>query len=192
MKAQKEATKKRNWETFRTEFVTGDIVTLSKYFKGKKIPRGTWSHHTKGWVPEREKYQRDVGDEIKAEVKKAKVLTASKQAEYLSSVVAGVLNRWKIMNNNLTKWESELLAKPTQKELNRIGKNFNEVTRMLPELMKTLELLAGRADSRPEVHDKTKKEIEQLQKQYDEKRNRIDKMAKRGPIKVVKKKAIAG
>ena len=182
------AAKKRDWTVMRTEYVTGPDVTLSKFFRIKKIPRGTWSHHTKGWVHEREKYQQQTGDEIKDVVKKAKVLSAAQQAEYLSGVVAGVLNRWKRLNDGMASMEKALGSNPTRKELTRITRQFNETTRLLPELMKTLELLAGRATARPEVHDKTKKEIEQLQRQYDEKRKRIGQLARKGTLTIVKRK----
>jgi len=181
--------KGRDWETIKREFITSDIPTMTKFFAKKKISRGTWTHHTKGWKKERDVYRRSIDAEILAETKKTKVLTASKQAEYMSTIVLKTLERWQAMNKKIDDIESKIKKKKTYTDLEhaRLAKQLNEITRMLPALVESVELLEGRATSRPDLQDKTSAEMSRLEKEFDEKKKRMQKALKGGKLTLVKK-----
>ena len=181
---------KYDWPAIKQEYVTGNEPCMKKFFEVKGIGRGTYSRHCGGWKEERDEFLKHVDEQSREEIKKKKVLDATEQAEYMSSVVAGMLSRWQRLHKKLILWEKEFeqYEVPTAEGIANLAKQLNATARVLPDLMKCVELLAGRATDRPGDNGFNKAKLEALNKEFEEKVNRIMQTAKQGPLKIVRKK----
>lgn len=51
---------RHDWKALKAEFINGDVISLSAFFRGKKIAKSTWERRTKGWIQKRDEVREKV------------------------------------------------------------------------------------------------------------------------------------
>ena len=143
--------KKSDYDALETEFITGEWNTLSKFCQDKGLQYGTIRKHAKGWRDKQAAHRNTISSAVKDADVRGKVLDAERKAEYLSGVLAGMLNQWKDMQDEYSKIKTSLASK--EFVANRAGRArvmgvMRQLERGMGEINKSLELLAGRPTSR--------------------------------------------
>ena len=143
---------KHNWKALKTEYVTGDITNISEFARMKDIPWSTISKHSSGWAKAQEQHRHNIGTEIEESDVKEKVISAQKRKEHMSTVIDGTLAHWRKLNAKLAEIETEMSGQqPSMKMLQDLRKAHNATTKILPDLIRVMELLDGGATSRTDT-----------------------------------------
>ena len=143
--------KKHDYEAVKTQFITGEWNTLRKFCDANGLVYGTIRKYATGWIGEQRKHRNTISSAVKDADVRGKVLDAEKKAEYLSGVLAGMLNQWQDMNTEYQDIKATLAIKDkvvSRAERARVMNMMRSLERGLSEINKSLELLAGRPTSR--------------------------------------------
>lgn len=178
-----------DWDGIKAEWVISDHNSLTNFFKGKDIRTGTWEKHTTGWITARQKHRQEIAETIQKRDVEAKILTVERQQEMMSGVLVGIINQWQRIYRRLSSHErnrnpEELMTKAQYaKDVELLTK----VTRLMPELIRVNELLAGRPTDREDAVDADKmlaKRAQELQGNFEKWRERLAKEVEVGGYEI--------
>ena len=147
---------KHNWAALKTAYITGDIRTVAEFARINGIPANTINKHTKGWLKEKAEYMQNICNKTEEELEKKaveeKVISAQKRKECISEVLRGTMDQWARIRNKIAMIEAELKDQPvSQKMLSELRKVQATDTKIMPDLIRCLELLDGGATSRTDT-----------------------------------------
>ena len=143
---------KHNWSALKTEFVTGEINNIAEFARIHDIPHNTIIKHQKGWVQEQATFRQQVHNEIKVDEATEKVLSARKRKEYLSEYISGAVEQWKRLRKKLAEVEEAMEGQaPNMRMLQELRRAYSAETKILPDLLRAMELLDGGATSRTDT-----------------------------------------
>lgn len=163
---------KHNWTALKTEFVTGDINHIIEFARLKGIPHNTIIKHQKGWLDAQAKHRQNTHNKIEEKVSEKRALSAEKKIAEMSSAMMGAFDQWRKIAEKLKGLEKDVETGNSQKNLENARQAHNAALKVLPELMKSLQLLEGGATSRTDAvirgkrtKDMSYEEIEELERE---------------------------
>lgn len=177
---------KHNWKALKTAYVTGEIKTVSEFARVNGIPQNTISKHAKGWVEDKARFMQKVCTRIEEKAVSEKVLSAEKRKEYLSEYIRGTVEQWKRLKSKIIEVEEAMQGQPpNMRMLQELRRVFNADTKILPDLLRAMELLEGGATSRTDTviggkrtKDMSEQELhdteEELAREVLEKKEKVD------------------
>jgi hypothetical protein len=179
-----------DWVALKAEWIISDAPSLSRYFAKKGIAKRTWAAHSPGWIDARQQHRQNVADMLQKRDADAKILTVQKQQEVMSSVFVGVVNLWQRVYKKIAEHDSATQgvgAPMSQTQYNEALDDLGMITRLMPDLIKTNELLAGRPTGREDAADADKmlaKRVGELKATFEKRRERLAKEIEAGGFKI--------
>ncbi len=159
----------RNWKAVKTEFITGDISNVAEFARMKGIPQNTVEKHAKGWAKEQADHRQIISDKIAKKDVTQKVVSAEKRKEHMSLVIDGAIEQWRQSNAKLVEMEIALQGQtPNQRMLDSLRKAHNSTMKLLPDLIRTMELLDGGATTRNDTVVKGKRTKDMTEQELHE------------------------
>ena len=149
----------QDWESLRTEFVTGEIATLQAFATAHNLSYSSVTQNSKGWLKEREEIRIEVQRAARTAYLKEKQVTAESQAEQFTVILDQTISQWHDLHDEYKKCIAGLKHKvPSRRHRAAILQIMRQIERSLIEQSKNLEVLSGRVSSRSESgkiqHDK--------------------------------------
>ncbi len=118
----------------------------------KGIPADTINKHSKGWLEAQAEHRQEIGDRLTEGDIEQKVMDAEKRKEHMSTVIEGSLDQWRKLNAQLSEAEIAMQGQPiNMKTLDTLRKSHNAATKILPDLIRVMELLDGGATARTDT-----------------------------------------
>ena len=101
------------------------------------------------------------------------MIDAQKRKEHISSIIDGTVVQWRRLNSQLAHVEDVLAGQaPNMKMLQELRKAHNATTKIIPELIRVMELLDGGATARTDTiiggkhtKDMTEKELHEAEEE---------------------------
>ncbi len=172
----------RNWKAVKTEFVTGDISNVAEFARMKGIPPDTINKHSKGWLQEQAEHRQNISIKIEEKDIEEKVIDSEKRKQHMTTVIDGTLDQWRKLNAQLAEMEIQMQGQaPNMKMLQDLRKAHNATTKILPELIRVMELLDGGATARTDTVVKGKRTKDMTEKElHDAEEELAKEVLKRG------------
>lgn len=144
------AKKKTDYEQLKMAYITGRVPSLAQFARDNGVKYHTLMKYTSGWKALRRKHWHTVADTVQDCVTQHEVMRADRQAQLMTGLLQAIVQHFQHVHERLEEWEQTVGSpeKPTMNDLVALRTHMKDLTKLMPDVGKHLQLLTGGATSR--------------------------------------------